>query len=125
VTGLDNSLTGIGLDRPNVVGNPYVRNTNTLQWISASAFVPNPLGTFGNAGSDSLVGPMFFNIDAALSREFAVREHQRLEIRFEFFNLLNHPNLSNPDNNLQDSTFGEILSDAGPRILQFAAKYTF
>ncbi|HEX4170834.1 MAG TPA: hypothetical protein VHZ55_35685, partial [Bryobacteraceae bacterium] len=53
--------TGIGLDRPNVVGNPYVRITSTSQWISAGAFVPNPLGTFGNAGSDSLAGPMFFN----------------------------------------------------------------
>jgi hypothetical protein len=125
VTGLDNSLTGIGLDRPNVVGNPYVRNTNTLQWINANSFVANPLGTFGNAGSDSLVGPMFFNIDASLSREFVIKERQRLQLRFEFFNLLNHPNFNNPDNNLQDNTFGEILSDAAPRILQFAAKYTF
>ncbi len=125
VTGLDNSLTGIGLDRPNVVGNPYVRNTNTLQWLNANAFAPNPLGTFGNAGSDSLVGPMFVNIDAALSKLFTIRERQRLELRFEFFNLLNHPNFGNPDNNLQDNTFGQILSDAGPRILQFAVKYTF
>ena len=125
VTGLDNSLTGIGLDRPNVVGNPYVRNTSTLQWLSPSAFVPNALGSFGNAGSDSLVGPMFFNIDASLSREFSIKERARLQLRFEFFNLLNHPNFSNPDNNLQDNTFGEILSDGGPRILQFAGKFTF
>lgn len=125
VTGLDNSLTGIGLDRPNVVGNPYVRNSSTLQWISANAFVPNPLGTFGDAGSDSLVGPMFFNIDASISREFIIKERNKIELRFEFFNLLNHPNFNNPDNNLQDNTFGEILSDASPRILQFAAKYTF
>jgi hypothetical protein len=125
VTGLDNSLTGIGLDRPNVVGNPYVRNTGTLQWLNANAFVPNALGTFGAAGSDSLVGPSFFNIDASVSRQFQIKERQQLELRFEFFNLINHPNFANPDNNLQDNTFGEILSDASPRILQFAAKYTF
>jgi hypothetical protein len=47
------------------------------------------------------------------------------ELRFEFFNLLDHPNFGNPDNNLQDNTFGAILSDAGLRILQFALKYTF
>jgi hypothetical protein len=50
-TGVDNSLTGVRQDRPNVAGNPYVRNTNTLIWIDPSAFVPNALGTFGNAGT--------------------------------------------------------------------------
>ena len=51
MTGLDNSLTGIGNDRPNVVGNPYIRSTTgSLQWLNPSAFTPNALGTFGNAG---------------------------------------------------------------------------
>jgi hypothetical protein len=108
-----------------VIAKPYIRKTSTLEWLNANAFVPNALGTFGNAGSDSLLGPAFLNIDAAISRQFNVTEQQRLELRFEFFNLTNHPNFANPDNNLQDSTFGKILSDSGPRILQFAAKYTF
>jgi hypothetical protein len=124
-TGVDNSLTGIGLDRPNVVGNPYVRNLSTLQWVTPSAFVPNPIGTFGNAGNDSLEGPGAVNVDVALSREFNVRERMRFELRFEAFNLANHPNFSNPDNFLSDSTFGQIQSDAGPRILQFAARFQF
>src|SRR5205807_6523812 len=29
VTGADNSLTGVGQDRPNAVANPYVKNLNT------------------------------------------------------------------------------------------------
>ncbi len=124
-TGVDNSLTSIGLDRPNLVGNPYVRNLKTLQWITPSAFVPNPIGTFGNAGNDSLEGPGAVNVDLALSREFIVRERMRFEFRFEAFNLANHPNFSNPDNYLSDSTFGQIQSDAGPRILQFAARFNF
>ena len=74
VTGTDNSLTGIGLDRPNVAGNPYIRNTNTLQWLNPSAFIPNAVGTFGSLGSDSLLGPAFFNIDAAVSRRFNIKE---------------------------------------------------
>ena len=95
-TGLDNSLTGIGLDRPNVVGNPYVRNLSTQQWLNPSSFVPNALGTFGNVGSDSLLGPAYFNIDAAVSKRFSVREKQRIELRFEFFNLTNHVNFNVP-----------------------------
>ena len=35
LTGVDASLTGVGLDRPNVVGDPYVRNTSTLAWINS------------------------------------------------------------------------------------------
>ena len=126
-TGLDQSLTGIGLDRPNVVGSPYVRDLATQQWISPAAFAPNGLGTFGNLGSDSLVGPAYFDIDAAVSRNFSVREHQQLQLRFEFFNITNHVNFNVPnlDSNIQDSTFGQIQGDVQPRILQFAIKYTF
>ncbi|MGH9470369.1 MAG: carboxypeptidase regulatory-like domain-containing protein, partial [Terriglobia bacterium] len=124
-TGVDNSLTNVGLDRPNSVGNPYVKNTSTRQWIAAGGFVPNPLGTFGNAGRDSLVGPGYFDIDADVSRFFNISEHQRLELRFEFFNLTNQVNFNNPNGNLHSSTFGLITSDAGPRILQFALKYYF
>jgi hypothetical protein len=127
LTGVDNSLTGVGLDRPNVVTpTPYLRNRSTRQWITAAAFTPNPTGTFGNAGRNSLVGPGLFDVDAAVSRYFNIHEHQRLALRFEFFNLGNHVNFSNPDGNLHNSTFGMITSDNGiPRILQFALKYEF
>ena len=131
ITGLDNSLTGVGNDRPNVVANPYVRNLQTQQWLNPAAFVASPVGTYGNLGSDAIAGPAYFDIDAAVTRSFAVREKQRLELRFEFFNLTNHVNFNVSanngalDNNIQDATFGEIFSDVAPRILQFAVKYTF
>ena len=80
---------------------------------------------FGNAGNDSLEGPGAVNVDAALSREFIVRERMHFELRFEAFNLANHPNFSNPDSTLSDSTFGQIQSDAGPRIFQFAGRFQF
>jgi hypothetical protein len=125
LTGVDNSLTGVRQDRPNVVGDPYVKNTSTLIWISPAAFVANPLGTFGNAGYNSLRAPGFFDLDANLTRLFQVGERQRFELRFEFFNLLNHTNFNIPTATLSSSTFGRILSSGDPRILQFAAKYRF
>jgi len=125
VTGVDNSLTGVRQDRPNVVGDPYVRDTKTLVWISPAAFVPNPLGTFGNAGYNSLRGPGFFDLDANLTRFFQVRERQRFELRFEFFNLLNHTNFNLPASSLSSPAFGKIQSAGDPRILQFALKYSF
>jgi Carboxypeptidase regulatory-like domain len=125
LTGVDDSRTGVGLDRPNVVGNPYVRNTNSLVWISPAAFVANSLGTFGDAGYNSLRAPGFFDLDANVTRSFQIREHQSFELRFEFFNLLNHTNFNAPVATLSSSSFGEIQSSADPRILQLAAKLKF
>lgn len=126
MTGLDNSLTGNGNDRPNqVLPNPYLKNRNTNQWINPAAFVLNPLGTFGNSGRDALLGPGSVNFDMALSRLFPLGEARSLEFRFEAFNVINHANFAVPDNTVTDSTFGQILSAADPRILQFALKFSF
>jgi len=125
VTGADNSLPEIGQDRPNVVGDPYVRNLNTRAWVSPAAFVANAPGTYGNAGYNSLIGPGFFDLDANLTKLFQIRERQRFELRFEFFNLLNHTNFANPGNNLRSATFGVIQGAGDPRILQFALKNSF
>jgi hypothetical protein len=123
--GVDNSRTGEGADRPNIVGNPYVRNLNTRQWLDPSAFVLAPVGSFGNAGWNSLRGPGYFDMDISLTRFFTLHESNRLELRFEFFNSTNHVNFSNPSSGLNVATFGSILSAGNPRILQFAGKYTF
>ena len=113
------------LDRPNVVGSPYIKDTGTLRWIDPKAFLANTAGTFGNAGYNSLVAPGFFNMDSSLTRCFKVRESQRVELRFEFFNVLNHTNFNAPQSSLNSATFGRIQSSLDPRILQLAAKYAF
>ena len=123
--GQDNSRTAEGVDRPNIVGDPYVRNLKTRVWLNTSAFAAPPVGSFGNAGWNSLRGPGFFDMDVSLSRWFTVHESHRLQLRFEFFNVTNHVNFNNPSSGLNVATFGTILGAGNPRILQFAAKYVF
>jgi hypothetical protein len=125
LSGVDNSLTGIGQDRPNVVGNPYLRNKTTRKWLNAAAFTQNPTGTFGDARWNSLTTPHYVDLDAAVVRTFPIREVVNLQLRFEAFNALNHTNFSQPANNLSTSTFGTILSSQPARILQLAGKLTF
>jgi hypothetical protein len=131
LTGTDNSLTGIGLDRPVAVpgANRYVRNTGTgpgsMQWISASAFTPNGGGSFGNVGMNSLVGPRYVNSDVSLRKLFTTFREQKLELRFEFFNIFNHPQLQAPVTKESSGSFGQIQAAGNPRILQLAGKYTF
>jgi hypothetical protein len=125
LTGLDNSLTGQGEDRPNRVGNPRPGHLSRTQWDDPSAFIANPTGTFGNAGRGSLLAPGLVNFDIAVSRYFTLFHETKFEFRVEAFNAFNHPNFGVPDGNLQDSTFGQVLSAGAPRILELGAKYAF
>jgi hypothetical protein len=124
-TGTDASLTGMGLDTPDVIGEPYIRNKDTRQWIDAKAFQKNAPGTYGNAGYNSLRAPGFFNMDSSLTRTFRITERHRAQLRFEFFNVLNHTNFNAPSSSFNSANFGIIQSAMDPRILQFAAKYAF
>jgi hypothetical protein len=133
MTGTDNSRTGVGLDRPNVV-LPNAYNSalgSSLQFLNAAAFQPNAVGTFGNLGRDALFAPGLFQFDAALSRLFSLAERYRLEARFEAFNVINHTNFAAPSATLSSSSFGRITSQAvvngqpDYRTLQFALKIYF
>ena len=135
-TGVDNALTGIGAQRPNLMqSDPYCTNRNVNCWLNASAFGSPAGGTLGNLGINNLTGPGYFDLDLALSRRFKIRERQSIEIRAESFNLENRANFLNPaaaslvggtvNNALNSSTFGKIQSDVSPRIMQFAIKYAF
>ncbi len=133
ISGIDNSLTGIGLDRPNRTGAPLYtgagHTAKLYQYVtagkSAPAFTQNALGTFGNAGHYSLRGPNYTDVDLAVSRDFALYERLTLKARVEAFNLFNHPNFFGPNGSLSSSNFGQITTANDPRILQAAVKLSF
>jgi len=139
-TGTDNSLTGIGLDRPNVVPGvaKYANSGHTkalFQWVNPAAYVANATGTFGNAGHYSLRTPSYFDVDAAVSRTFKITERFNVLARVEAFDVTNHPNFGGPtpstgvslvpNLNKSSSNFGRITTAGDPRILQGALKFTF
>jgi hypothetical protein len=127
-SGKDNSLTGEGLDRPNLIDATSMYSSSigpSLQWINSKAFAQNATGTFGNLGRDTVRGPGQLNLDVSLSRLFSLTERFHLEARAEGFNVINHTNFNNPNTNLNSSTFGRITSAGDPRILQFALKLHF
>src|SRR5207237_9749637 len=116
-SGLDNSLTAIGLDRPNqVLPNVYSVSPNPAVWLNPTAFAQNATGTLGNRGRCAVHGPGTFNIDLSLSRTFHMTERVRLEARAEAFNGLNHVNYNNPTTSFNSSNFGKIQGAADPRI---------
>jgi hypothetical protein len=128
LSGKDNSLSAEELDRVDPVAgvSPYTTSWGSqLQELNPSAFISNPIGTFGTLGRDVLRGPGTITVNASLVRFFRITERYRLETRFEAFNAINHANFSNPTTTFTSATFGRITAAGDPRILQFALKLHF
>jgi Carboxypeptidase regulatory-like domain/TonB-dependent Receptor Plug Domain len=165
----DYSGAGEGFDRPDQISTPQYSPHNPSQYLNLASFAApcswNPLlnpgatdesnciaGTrhFGNLGRNSLAGPSFKEFNFSVFKDTTLAEHVTLQLRAEFFNLLNHPNFSNPllpnfigNIGAPDAATGQhsgyyaltatgdvgignpFLGGGGPRGVQFAAKVTF
>jgi hypothetical protein len=132
ISGQDRALAGDGQQTPNLVGSPAISHPNKkadiAEWFNTSAYALPAIGTFGDVGRNTVEGPGAWLLTGGLYRNFPFdKERYRIQFRSEFFNLLNHTNLGNPDGNLSDGTFGHILGDntgsnTGGRVIQFALK---
>jgi hypothetical protein len=128
--GVDRSLSGVGLDRGDLVGAAATYNNESVgqkvaEYFNTAAFALPALGTFGTSGRNILTGPGLENFDSGLFKDFRVTESRRFEIRWEVFNSLNRPPFQNPTASLSSSNFGRITTAGNPRIMQLAAKFYF
>ena len=152
--GVDNSLTAVGNDRPNLTGSAVYTGSKITQpvngvytsYINKTAFTAantpaDAQGTFGSSGRYAYRGPKLLETDCNVNRTFKLYEAFALNLRLEAFNLLNHPNFAAPgasagssgylgtSSALSSGTFGTIqatmLNGGGARIFQGAVKITF
>jgi hypothetical protein len=166
----DYSGSGEGFDRPDQISTPQY-SSNPAQYINLSAFAApctwdaaqDPGATdetncvpgtrhFGSEGRNSLHGPSFKEFNFSVFKDTAISERLKMTLRAEFFNLLNHPNFSNPflpgfiadigSPNAATGGYGAasyfpitatgdvgignpFLGGGGPRGVQFAAIFKF
>jgi hypothetical protein len=120
-------------NRPFLVpGVPLILpNPSPNQWINPASFVRQSTG-FGDAGRNILTGPGFADVDLSIAKDTKIRERVSLQFRSEAFNLFNHPNFGQPQNNLAVPSFGQITAtrttrgDLGSsRQIQLALKLLF
>jgi hypothetical protein len=129
--GVPNNGAGSALF-PNVVATPVISSHSNVgigtQWFNAAAYAAPASGTFGNSSRDSLIGPDFGDVDFSIAKDFPlhIREGMAIQIRADITNLFNHPNFSNPDSTLGDSSFGKITGvTGGSRDVQLGAHFIF
>jgi hypothetical protein len=122
------NLGGERRARPNLVGEPELSESQrTLaRWFNTDAFaafaVPQ---AFGNAGVGIMRGPGVANFDFTFAKNFQVTDRRYFQFRTEIFNAFNHPNFGPPNIARDSSGFGQILSAAPARIIQFGVKFYF
>ena len=138
----------VGTIRPNAVGpfpvsDAHATNGNIQYIPQAICNAPTPgclfssPGTgFGNLSRNRIIGPGFEDVDFSLVKNTAIYRELNFQIRADAFNLMNHPNLGQPNGTFTPTgapgTFGQISSTRFPigdfgssRQLQVAAKFVF
>jgi hypothetical protein len=83
---------------------------------------------FGNVGFNTFRGPLFFNTDAAVFKDFAFTERFKMQFQFQAFNIFNHVNLDLPNTTVDSSSggsIGNIAFGSQMRRLQFGLKLNF
>jgi hypothetical protein len=98
---------------------------------------PDP-GQFGDMGRNVVRGPDFINVDFSVAKTFTFENRLNLELRGEFFNILNHPNFAGVDGDVSDtSSLGQaqytpdvfasnpVVGSGGSRHIQVGAKFSW
>jgi hypothetical protein len=131
-----------GCTRPNLVGNPNAKPCIPGTIFNTCAFADDnttpgiiPIGTLGNAPRNDILGPGTKEWDTSLVKQFPISEQKHLELRAEFFNVLNHVNylfgtfgtINAPTTSvtMNSGVFGYPQASRAPRQIQFAVKFYF
>ena len=130
----------VGVCRPDLIGKTSVSSQNRDHWYQgADTTLANngdtsgpwrrpAIGTLGNAGRNTLLGPGWFNTDASFFKNFALTERLKGQFRAEAFNFFNHVNIGNPDGCVDCGNAGRIFNLAPNAIMrhwQFGLRFEF
>ena len=115
-------------------GGNCTAGKSCITWLNKAAFSkPSQTGPgtgFGNVVKGTLRGPAYTNWDAAVVRTFPIYRATDMEFRVEYFNVINHTKLGNPQVSrspmppLEPSLHPTPPTDA-ERIAQFSLKFLF
>ena len=141
LTGFDQAGLGIGnTQRPNLIagqtGNPFLGSPD--KWFDTAGFSLPAVGTYGNLGRTTAVGPGVQNVDFSLAKETRITrisETFQVQFRAEVFNALNHANFGLPNASVfvagangtasANPNAGRITTAAPARQIQFGLKFLF
>lgn len=114
-----------GVFLPNVTGDPNAGHKTRTHAFNTDVVEAAAYGRYGNSSINNVRGFPFYYFDTALLRSITLHDRAHLQLRAEFFNVLNHPNYSSVNVNLSSPSFGQSLGATAQREIQFGAKFIF
>jgi hypothetical protein len=121
---------GSGPQYYNLVGDPNTGRTDfngtSAVWFNKAAFQIPTAGTYASTWERNLLRqPGFWDLHMSLRKSVAVGNNHRAELRWDVFNVLNHPALGLASTNPTAADFGTITSKTGSRTMQIGLQYVF
>ncbi len=94
--------------------------------FAGQIFYEPAAGTLGTLQKALINGPMVWDLDFKVSKDFRITERQSVQFRMDSTNFLNHTTWFVGDQTVTSATFGKITSQFyGNRLIQFALYYKF
>ena len=132
----DYNADGVNFDLPNVPSglpsrfsrSSFLGNNGGRAAMNAADFTAPAVGTQGNSPRNAFRQQGVLQVDSSViknNRLPFLGESGNLQLKFEFFNVLNRVNLGGINGNVADPNFGRILGQAGPRSIQVGARIAF
>ncbi len=123
----DYSADGDANDFPNVANYQQgsSRSAYTTGVFTAGQFTVPAAGTFGNEKHNSFRNPPYIQTDSTIYKNTRLTERLTFQMRFEFFNLFNHPNFQNIQGDLSQGNFGKVTAQTLPRWWQIGGRISF
>ena len=135
---------GLAPSRPDVVPGQSSWTPNSIapgsKILNINAFLIPPTVRQGTEGRNDIAGFGLTQIDLSTGRKFKLTERVALQFRADAFNVLNHPNFTNPQafieygpSELQSTAMlnqglgglNPLFQEGGPRSLQLSLRLTF
>ncbi len=128
----DFNADGQNYDYPDTPSQDFTGSHSRQEFLSGlftAADFPLPApGAHGTLARNIYRGPGTINVDLSLLKNNKVPffgERGNLQLRFDFYNILNRVNLRGVDNNLNSGTFGRSVQTLDPRIIVLGARIVF
>ena len=93
--------------------------------FNINAFAAPAAGLWGDAGRDTIPGPLVFSLNGSLGRVFRVGERRSIDLRFDATNALNHPTITGWGTTIGNSTFGLPTAASAMRKMTANLRFRF